>query len=365
MKARANFYLVILLGGLILSLIFPLRAVHAAATWVVNSLGDNAERSICTLGDCTLRSAINSAANGDTITFSVTGLIHLNFGGLTIAKNLTILGPGSYALTVSGVVDGASVFTVNPGMTLKLSGLSITHGRNFSGAGIFNQGNLTIDQCSLVDHTSDEDGGALYNDGGNVTITRSYFGENQAQGFGGAIENDEEGVMTITNSTFAANHANQGAAIDNLGSLIIVNSTIKDNGAFIAGGLIQEGSSVTLKNVLLADNGGGNCSGVLAAESSHNLSTDATCSPGFSQVSPEALALGPQQGVPAYFPLNYGSVAIDAGTNAGCPAMDETGKYRPFDGDEDTNAACDIGAYEAWPVHYFDNAIFIPLISKP
>ncbi|RMF39901.1 MAG: hypothetical protein D6755_13910, partial [Anaerolineae bacterium] len=41
-----------------------------------------------------------------------------------------------------------------------------------------------------------------------------------------------------------------------------------------------------------------------------------------------------------------GSPAIDAGTNAGCPATDQRGATRPADGNHDATSACDIGAYE-------------------
>lgn len=195
----------------------------------------------------------------------------------------------------------------------------------------------------------------LYNHG-TVTITRSYFGDNHAataggEGFGGAVENNDDSVMSITNSTFAHNGAiNGGGAIDNMGSLTIINSTIKDNGALDAGGVFNEsglGGVATLKNVLLADNENGNCSGILASGSTNNLSTDGTCSPGFVQVSSEALAMGTLGGFPAYYPLYYGSVAIDAGTNDGCPSVDQAGTYRPYDGNDDQIAFCDVGAYEA------------------
>ncbi len=45
-------------------------------------------------------------------------------------------------------------------------------------------------------------------------------------------------------------------------------------------------------------------------------------------------------------PLAGGAVAIDAGTNAGCPATDQRGAPRPFDGDDDEVPVCDVGAFE-------------------
>ncbi|MCL4560496.1 MAG: right-handed parallel beta-helix repeat-containing protein [Chloroflexi bacterium] len=381
MRARIVLSFGFVLLSLLSSLSYPVQPAHAARTWVVTSLGDNSPWSICTAGDCTLRAAINAASNGDTITFapSVIGTIHLitGYGGMTIDKDLTIDGPGAFNLTVSGSGGGAdmniSVFTVKTGASLKLSGLSITFGWNLSGGGILVHpgGTLTVDQCSFFDNYSREDGGVLYNHG-TVTITSSYFGENYAgtseeEGYGGAICNNEDGVMSITNSTIAHNGAIVGGAIDNMGSLTIVNSTIIDNGALDTGGVFNEvdyGGIATLKNVLLADNANGNCSGIFTPESTNNLSTDGTCSPGFKQVSSEALELGAQTGIPAYFPLNDGSAAIDAGANDGCPPNDETGKPRPLDGDQNGVATCDVGAFEAWPPHYFDNAIYLPNVAR-
>jgi hypothetical protein len=111
----------------------------------------------------------------------------------------------------------------------------------------------------------------------------------------------------------------------------------------------------------MADNGGGNCSGLFAVASTNNLATNSTCSPDFSQVSSVDLALGDLSGNPAYFPLNSGSTAIDTGTKNGCPAVDEMGKHRPQYGNDDGMAICDVGAYEAWPIDLFDHAVYLPL----
>jgi hypothetical protein len=371
MKTRSVYFLSRILLVLIIWSSMAARPAHAATTWVVNSLGDSAGGGICTLGDCTLRSAINTAASGDTITFasSTIGMIHLNFGGLNIAKNLTIRGPGASLLIIAGVLEGTSVFTVEEGVSFTLSNLSITYGRNLSGSGILirSGGTLTLDQCSFFDNYSKEDGAVLYNHG-TVTINRCYFGDNHAgtagEGYGGAIENNEDGVMSITNSTFTLNGANSGGgAIDNMGNLTITNSTIKDNGAFTAGGVLNEaGGSAILNNVLLAENNGGNCNGLLANSSTHNLSTDGTCPSGFTQVAPSVLSLGALVGNPAYFPLNYGSVAIDMGANPVCPSIDQPGKLRPLDGNGDGTAVCDVGAFEAWPVNA--QFIFLPIVQR-
>lgn len=45
--------------------------------------------------------------------------------------------------------------------------------------------------------------------------------------------------------------------------------------------------------------------------------------------------------------LTIGSPAIDAGNNAVCPAADARNVARPYDGDGNGVAVCDIGAVEA------------------
>ena len=44
--------------------------------------------------------------------------------------------------------------------------------------------------------------------------------------------------------------------------------------------------------------------------------------------------------------LRLNSPAIDAGSNGSCPTTDQRDYSRPYDGDQDGSASCDIGAYE-------------------
>ncbi len=334
---------------------------YAATTWVVNTLTD-VPQGTCSPSSCSIRDAIASAARGDTVTFSVTGTIYLNHGGLTLDKNLTINGPGASSLSITGV-NTYTVFTIPVGKSVTLSGLTITFGRSTNGGGISNAGVLLLDQCNISDSRATGDGGGLYNVG-TATVNRSTFLDNHAN-YGGAIKN-EHGTLIITNSTFTSNGANsRGGAIDSGASstLSVTNSTFKGNGASTAGGIGNPSSVSTAKNVLMADNGGGNCYNGFSLSSTHNLADDATCAPGFAQVALVDLALGDLSGIPAYFPLNTGSNAIDAGTNVACPTLDEPGHPRPMDGNGDTVAVCDVGAYEAWPLSFMPR-LNLPLVMR-
>ena len=360
MKGRNFFTLGILVMIMALAPVFLSYPVRASTTWVVNSLGDVA-LGTCSHGWCSIRDAIALASSGDTITFSVTGTINLNNGVLKIEKDLTINGPGAGILSINGT-GYHQVFQVLDA-DLTLTGLTITHGNGANSGAISNEGWLVLDQCTISDSTATGDGGGLYNTG-TAIVNRSTFLINHAVN-GGGIMNDGD-RLSVTNSTFNGNMASsKGGGIDSAlnSSLDVTNSTFKGNSAPSGGGIGNLPSLSTAENVLMAGNSGGNCSNPFATSGTHNLATDTTCSPGFNQVSLELLALGDLTSNPAYYPLKYGSVAIDTGTNDGCPALDETSKPRPLDGDDDKVAVCDVGAYEAWPVG-FGPVAYLPFIMR-
>jgi hypothetical protein len=83
----------------------------------------------------------------------------------------------------------------------------------------------------------------------------------------------------------------------------------------------------------------------------YNLSSDSYCSftqPGDLQNTDPSLAVLEDYGGPTLtHALLPGSPAIDSGTDTGCPATDQRGIARPFDGDNDGTPVCDRGAFEA------------------
>jgi len=151
------------------------------------------------------------------------------------------------------------------------------------GGGIFNdQGTLSLSECVVVDNSSIDvsggggilsdggtvelnaclvsnnssgsaDGGGLRNNNGFVTITDTTFANNHAF-HNGAIHNS--GVMTVTNSQFTDNQARVGAGIYNTGAITITNSTFSGNIAYIAGGgAIDNGGTLVVANSTFYENG--------------------------------------------------------------------------------------------------------------
>src|ERR1017187_10631148 len=98
--------------------LFLWTTVHAA-TITVSSTNDN--------GAGTLRNALASVANGDTINFAVTGTILLTTGELVVSNSVTIPGPGPGSLAVDGNAANRVLHVANA-VTAVISGLTITNG---------------------------------------------------------------------------------------------------------------------------------------------------------------------------------------------------------------------------------------------
>jgi uncharacterized repeat protein (TIGR01451 family) len=132
----------------------------------------------------------------------------------------------------------------------------------------------------------------------------------------------------------------------------VLQATIALNSAATGGGVNNAGTATAAKlsGTLLSVNTGGNCAGTIESGGS-NLDSGTTCAFGATgdQSSADPL-LGPladNGGPTATHALLSGSPAIDAATNSDCPATDQRGVARPVDGNGDSVAACDIGAFEA------------------
>jgi hypothetical protein len=168
------------LCALCLLLALAASAPSASAAIAVSNLNDS--------GAGSLREAIKDAVAGETITVPA-GQITLTSGPLAIAKDLTIAGAGSAATSISGN-DASRVLTITATPTVTLSGLTITHGNNTSGAGISaTGGTLTLQ---------------------DVTVSANHAGGEGKAGFGGGIEFTGSGKLSLTDSAVSRNTAGGG-----------------------------------------------------------------------------------------------------------------------------------------------------------
>jgi hypothetical protein len=246
----ADFFQCISMCCVAIQAIAPLTA--SAVTIRVTKNGDDGSVG-------TLREALNSAGNGDTIDVSgITGTISLTNGQLLISRSVTIIGPGPSRLNVRGAATNP-VFRVQSDGDVSICGLTITHFSfpgvypSYVGRGIYNDhSTLVISNCAVTGN-SDGNGGGIYNDGydgsASLLIHNSSVSSNSAN-YGGGIYNDSRlssnTVVLIYGSTLSGNQAldgngggilNTGRDASGLGAHIaVLNSTFSGNTAAYSGG---------------------------------------------------------------------------------------------------------------------------------
>jgi parallel beta-helix repeat protein/predicted outer membrane repeat protein len=224
------------------------------------------------VGNVSLREAIEAIADGGTITFDETleGLISLSLvrGPLTIDKNLSIFGPGSETISISGGTDirVIQVFQLDESRQpqVLIKGLSIVQGEAGVGApaffqqdggGILNVGaDLTLDEVRLSGNSA-LNGGAIYNTG-SVTLVNCTGSGNIAEFQGGFLATTGQGEVFIQNTTIADNAARLGGGISAAGKTTLINSTLSGNRAFDSGGGLHHtaAAKTTLVNCTVFSN---------------------------------------------------------------------------------------------------------------
>ncbi|MYD08731.1 MAG: hypothetical protein F4X02_01690 [Chloroflexi bacterium] len=238
---------------------------------------------------------------------------------------------------------------------------------------IANSGDLKVNRSKFTSNIAGA-GGSQVAYGKSTESNRGYHP--YVTGWGGAIRNDEDGEVTIGESSFTDNAAGFGGAVFSIGALSVTSTSFSGNGADKSGGGLflpnhgqgaidatlshltlaansaDEGggihtysspeANVRLYNSILADNAGGDCVGRLT-HSASNLIADGSCDAEISGDPMLGELVRPEDGSPAYYPLQPGSPAIDAASSDHCPETDQIGTPRP------QGEACDIGAIEFVP----------------
>ncbi len=299
---------------------------------------------------------------------------------ILISSSLTIQGPGADLMTLSGG-GNSRIFQLRNTQTainVTLDGLTFSDGfsDHFLGGAILSYVNLTINESILS---------------GNIALR------------GGAIAHIGEAateVLTLTNNTFTGNSAEGGESSNvpragailmrGFDTLIMNNNTVSGNnaGSFgndpgsFAGGILADGNAfltnntvtnntltntfettsgvgvfstgnLHLTNNIISGHVGNDCRTGSLLTNINNLIDDGNCTTNQVNLLSGDPLLGPLQDNGGTTPTHAvlpGSPVIDAGDQATCDSVpisfDQTGMPRPIDGNSDTNAICDIGAFE-------------------
>ena len=267
---------------------------------------------ICQVGGCTYTSIQEAVSThlpeGETLTVSPETFLE----NVEITRSISLQGAGAGMTIIDGQVTD-TVFLINSNPTVSISDLTIRNGdatldgggvlneagdvtltnviveENMSpfGAGITNNDAMNLSGVTVRNNTADEivgmisvcedcAGGGIYNLG-VMTITNSTIHGNNAN-FGGGIENANSATLTATGLEIYSNSADNnpddesaGGGVENLGTMTLSNSTVRNNDAPFGAG-VANGGTLTISDSDLYDNVAGTRGGGI--HNSFNLTVE-------------------------------------------------------------------------------------------
>jgi predicted outer membrane repeat protein len=164
---------------------------------------------------------------------SVGGTVNIAEGNyqehVTISKNLSLIGSGQTKTFINGTNNGR-VITILSGISVNITGVTITNGSSNFGAGITNNGNLTITNSTITSNVYDGSGGPIFGEGSGIWNLDS--------------------TLNVINCNITNNSARSGAGIFNRGTLNVISTTISRNTATIDGAAV---TSYLAGNVNITD----------------------------------------------------------------------------------------------------------------
>ena len=289
-----------LVGGVALG---ALRVTDVQAACFAVTRTDDTERGTCSLGDCSLREAIEAAnalvSEGSAVILPAGTYVLSVAKRLSMTEQITIKGAGSATTIIDGShligvfdtagadeIDGVTVRNgmdtsgvggggIHNGGTLTATDLVLQrNGTNGQGGGLFNEGTAYLTQSVLQSNTA-ATGGGFANDGSISFLGSFTIDGNMSTAEGGGVSND--GVASLDNTnppvppgpptgggTISSNTSGtSGGGIHNTGLITLMNVALDGNGATADGGALWSNGSLDLANGTISNSAaGGNGAGM-------------------------------------------------------------------------------------------------------
>lgn len=177
-----------------------------------------------------IQDAINAAPSGGTITIAAGTYA----GGLTVHKNLTLVGAGASQTTISGGFVPIAIYVA----TVTISGVTFSGGTDNYGAVETNFATMTLRHCVVSGNTT-----GIGNLNGTMTLDDTTVSDNSERFVGAGGIYNSGGTLTLDHSTVSGNTASvDGGGILNFGTVTLNHSTVSGNTAGTDGGGIYSTS---------------------------------------------------------------------------------------------------------------------------
>ncbi len=274
------------------------------------------------------------ANNGSSATLS----------GVTFSGNSAVMGGGG----LSDDLGSTSILT-----DVTFTGNSANFGGGMSNG---NGSSPTLTGVAFIGNNAANDGGGMNNNNSSLTLTNISFSGNSAATNGGGMANSNNSNVTLTNLSFSGNSATNGGGINQSGGTLNLTNVI------LWGDMAANGPEINIGSVtpsiassdIQGCGGSSNWDTACGMDNGNNIDAD-----------PLFLDADGVDNIPGTLDddlsLSAGSPAIDTGDNNVCPPTDLLGLPRPFDGDDNGQADCDMGAFEFGSVWH---RLYLPAIRK-
>ena len=188
-------------------------------------------------------------------------------GQLEIDSEVEIVGLGADLLTIdanASAIDTRRVLKIFDDVTVAIEGLTITGGYADLGGGIYNEGDLTLDEVTLFSNTANVRGGGIYNIIGNIDILGGTISSNRADtgsADGGGLFS-EGGSVSLTETIVLSNQAADGGggiradnALLNLQNITVGGEIASEgNTAVFGAGIFARDSAVSIDGSSISNN---------------------------------------------------------------------------------------------------------------
>lgn len=339
-------------------------------------------------GDCsspaspcaTIQYAHDQATTGDTIQIAAGTYV----GQSILNRSITLEGAAAATTILDGNGGESTVQLFDTASSLTIRRLTIRNGGAYGissgattlieeavirdnqppagnhGSGVRVWGATTIRHTSILSNTGLYGGGI--NASAPLTVTHSVIYGNVVGQNGGGIQLNGGAVALIENSTISGNQSAAAGGGIYLGASgaqltlrhVTLTANVAGGGNTVGGISSVNGTTITLQQSIIANNTGDyECSQSNGTWQSlgYNIGSDSTChltaAGDLPNTNPLLVSLADNGGDTLTHALAIGSLAIDGGENGSCPATDQRGRVRPYDGDGNSTAVCDIGAFES------------------